>query len=122
MIVDPCCVYQYALKAFLKQFGAEVHSLTDGDQACKTIANMMASDEFFDIIIIDHIVPLMDGIKVTKNIRKLLRSSTTTTGAEKSNPFIILCPAIENDEINSKALQAGCNLVKMKPFYKRGLQ
>lgn len=53
-----------ALKLNLELEGYEVSSAYDGPQALKAVQN-----EYFDLIILDVMLPELDGISVTENIR-----------------------------------------------------
>lgn len=53
-----------ALKLNLELEGYEVSSAFDGPQALKAVQN-----EYFDLIILDVMLPELDGISVTENIR-----------------------------------------------------
>jgi two-component system alkaline phosphatase synthesis response regulator PhoP len=53
-----------ALKLNLEMEGYEVSSAFDGNEAIKAVAN-----EYFDLIIMDVMLPEMDGISVTETIR-----------------------------------------------------
>src|ERR1700712_2333555 len=53
-----------ALKLNLEMEGYEVTSAFDGPEALKCVEN-----EFFDLIILDVMLPELDGISVVENIR-----------------------------------------------------
>ena len=53
-----------ALKLNLEMEGCEVTSAFDGNQALKAVAN-----EYFDLIILDVMIPEIDGIRVLETIR-----------------------------------------------------
>ena len=73
-----------ALKLNLELEGYEVTSAYDGAAAMKAVQN-----EYFDLIILDVMLPEMDGISVTQNIRltndevPILILSAKNTGADK---------------------------------------
>src|SRR5919112_3580763 len=73
-----------ALKMNLELEGYEVTSAYDGAAAMKAIQN-----EYFDLIILDVMLPEMDGISVTQNIRltndevAILILSAKNTSADK---------------------------------------
>ena len=73
-----------ALKLNLELEGYEVTSAYDGASAMKAVQN-----EFFNLIILDVMLPEMDGISVTQNIRltndevPILILSAKNTGADK---------------------------------------
>ena len=73
-----------ALKLNLELEGYEVTSAYDGAAAMKAVQN-----EYFNLIILDVMLPEMDGISVTQNIRltndevPILILSARNTGADK---------------------------------------
>jgi len=73
-----------ALKLNLELEGYEVTSAYDGAAAMKAVQN-----EYFNLIILDVMLPEMDGISVTQNIRltndevPILILSAKNTGADK---------------------------------------
>src|SRR5438128_6280229 len=73
-----------ALKLNLEMEGYEVTSCYDGNEALKAIQN-----EYFDLIIMDIMLPEIDGISVTENIRvqqlevPVLILSAKNTGADR---------------------------------------
>jgi two-component system, OmpR family, alkaline phosphatase synthesis response regulator PhoP len=73
-----------ALKLNLEMEGYEVTSCFDGNEALKAIQN-----EYFDLIIMDIMLPGIDGISITENIRlqqndvPILILSAKNTGADR---------------------------------------
>jgi two-component system alkaline phosphatase synthesis response regulator PhoP len=73
-----------ALKLNLEMDGYEVSSAFDGNEAIKAVAN-----EYFDLIIMDVMLPEMDGISVTETIRvnnnevPILMLSAKNTSADR---------------------------------------
>ena len=81
----------------------KTHSIThvaDGMSAVKAIQN-----DWFDIILMDIKMPLMDGITATSNIRKF----------DLSTP-IIAVTAFSTDQYMKQAEKAGCDFFIEKPF------
>lgn len=73
-----------ALKLNLEMEGYEVTSCYDGNEALKAV-----HDEYFDLIIMDIMLPGIDGISITENIRlqqnevPILILSAKNTGADR---------------------------------------
>jgi len=73
-----------ALKLNLEMEGYEVTSCFDGNEALKAVQN-----EYFDLIIMDIMLPGIDGISITENIRlqqndvPILILSARNTGADR---------------------------------------
>jgi len=73
-----------ALKLNLEMEGYEVTSCFDGNEALKAVQN-----EYFDLIIMDIMLPGIDGISITENIRlqqnevPILILSAKNTGSDR---------------------------------------
>src|SRR2546423_14447131 len=60
-----------------------------------------------DLIIVDHLMPGMDGIEFTRRLRKL---------PERADTPVLMVTASEETEVHKTALQNGVNDVLTKPF------
>jgi two-component system, OmpR family, alkaline phosphatase synthesis response regulator PhoP len=89
-----------ALKMNLELEGYQVTSAFDGIQASKAVQN-----EYFDLIIMDVMIPEIDGFSVTQNIR--------LTNTEM--PILILS-AKDNSEDRVTGLKKGADDYLTKPF------
>lgn len=70
----------------------------------------MIKDTQPDVVLLDLVMPQMDGITVVKNIKK-------KTSMLKNPAFIILS-AVGGEQMTEEAFQAGANYFLMKPFDK----
>ena len=70
----------------------------------------MIKDTQPDVVLLDLVMPQMDGITVVENIKK-------KTSMLKNPAFIILS-AVGGEQITEEAFQAGANYFVMKPFDK----
>lgn len=70
----------------------------------------MIKDTQPDVVLLDLVMPQMDGITVVENIKK-------KTSMLKSPAFIILS-AVGGEQMTEEAFQAGANYFLMKPFDK----
>ncbi|MCL2720307.1 MAG: response regulator [Treponema sp.] len=66
LIVDDVDINLYVAKEMLLPYGLEIDLASSGAEAIESIKK-----EKYDIVFMDHIMPLMDGIETTKEIRKL---------------------------------------------------
>lgn len=90
----------------LSMRGMEVEHAPDGQEAVETFAK--SPQGYFDAILMDIRMPIMDGLKATENIRALDRPDA------KKVPIIALT-ANAFDEDVQRSLQAGMNAHLSKP-------
>ena len=91
----------------LEEAGAKVTVVRDGKQALERFAEM--PEGTFDAILMDIMMPVMDGITATKAIRSLQRSDAATI------PILAMSAnAFAEDE--KKSLEAGMNAHLAKPL------
>lgn len=99
LIVDDELLLIKGLKYSLEQDNYEVDSAIDGNEALRRITS-----EEFDIIILDLILPEMDGLEVCQKIR------------EKSNVPILILTAKDEDMNKILGLEYGADDYMTKPF------
>jgi signal transduction histidine kinase/CheY-like chemotaxis protein len=78
-----------------------------GPEALVAIARALAKDQLFDLIITDHQMPVMDGITLVKEIKKILKGHT--------EPFILMLSSLEKTMIRQEAEEIGINKFLAKP-------
>lgn len=79
----------------------------NGLRAIEIIRNSIVTNKQFDLIITDHQMPLMDGITLVKEIKKILRG--------KATPFILMLSSLEKTLLQNEAEKAGINKFLSKP-------
>lgn len=94
-------------KTLLEDRGALVTVVSDGKQALDMFENSSQGD--FDAILMDIMMPVMDGLSATKAIRALERPDAKTIP-------ILAMTANAFDEDGRKCLEAGMNLHLTKPL------
>ena len=104
LVVEDHHINQQILVAFLEKFQHRITIANNGQEAIDTIK---ASQEPFDIILMDMQMPVMDGLSATKLIRKLKNSQKT--------PIIALSANILKED-RDKCSQAGMNDFLAKPI------
>lgn len=92
----------------LKDMGLRAQFATDGASAVKMVTEIKDTPDPFQLIIIDWQMPDMDGVEVTRRIRKEVGPDI---------PVIILS-AYDWAEIEQEARMAGVNAFLAKPFYR----
>lgn len=94
-------------KALLTDEGAEITVAADGQKAVELFDR--CPPDTFDVILMDMMMPVMDGVTATKTIRALERPDA------KSIPIIAMTAnAFKDDEI--KCIEAGMNAYLSKPL------
>ena len=91
----------------LKDQGAEVTSVMDGQQAVERFASEPPGT--FDVILMDMMMPVMDGLTATRTIRAMHREDAKTIP-------IIAMTANAYDEDMKQCLEAGMNAHLSKPL------
>ena len=90
------------LEAFLTPLGYGLITAPDGETALK-----MFDDENIDLILLDIIMPGLDGFEVTRIIRE---------NKEKQYVPIVLFTALNDVSDRIKGIEAGCDDFLSKPF------
>lgn len=102
LIVDDDEMVRIAVNELLRQEGYEVHSAAGGKEALEKL-----EDDIYDLIMLDIIMPEMDGIELCKKIRELEKY--------KEIPIIFLT-AKSLDKDRAQGIEAGANLFLSKPL------
>lgn len=107
LLVEDNDINAYVAKTILEQFSCVVDSAGDGQQA---VTKFECSPEgYYDVILMDVHMPVMDGIEATKQIRAMSR------GDAKTVPIIAMT-ADAFDKEKAKTLDAGMNFHLPKPI------
>jgi signal transduction histidine kinase/DNA-binding response OmpR family regulator len=80
---------------------------TSGPEALMLLARSIQNNERFDLIITDHQMPVMDGITLVKEFKKLLKGHT--------EPFILMLSSLEKTMFQHDAERIGINKFLSKP-------
>jgi signal transduction histidine kinase/CheY-like chemotaxis protein len=78
-----------------------------GAEALSIIEQSVRNNEPFDLIITDHQMPVMDGITLVKEIKKLLKGP--------AEPFILMLSSLEKTLYQQEAEKTGINKFLSKP-------
>ena len=109
LVVDDNHTLQILLHTILTSFAFVVTAAESGREALETLVTRYDQHEFFDLILMDLIMPKMDGIQVTKRIRKDPRFCQIP---------IIMMTAFGREEIVQQAEKSGVNAFLIKPVKK----
>ncbi len=102
LIVDDDELILIALSELLRPQGYEVHTIGKPLEALERLEK-----ESFDLLLLDVIMPQMDGFELCRRIRE--------KEIQKDTPIIFLT-AKSRDEDRQKALEVGANLFLSKPI------
>lgn len=118
LLVDDLALNRKILQMMLKEMGCRVTMAENGKQALDLIheAHINAFNIFgelhYDIIIMDHIMPVMDGVTAAQEIRKRF----------KNVPPLVLLTADESFAEDDKFRKSGFDDVLIKPVKPEQLQ
>ena len=107
LVVDDQIQNNELLEAYLVPEGYEIIKATSGEEALQKLA-----DNQIDLILLDVMMPGMDGFEVTRRIRQDPKN--------KLMP-IILVTALKETEDRIQGIKAGCDDYISKPFDKMEL-
>lgn len=99
-------------KFILENAGIKVTTASNGQEAVDIF--VASNENFFDVILMDIMMPIMDGLTATKEIRKLNRSD-----AQEIPIFAMTANAFLEDKAQSK--KAGMNEHLSKPLNEKAL-
>ena len=108
LVADDIMVNREIAAEILRQAGAEVNLAQDG-RACVDMVESAPSD-YYDLILMDIMMPRMDGLEATRRIRQLAdpRKASIPIIAVSANVY-------ENDR--REALASGMNAFAEKPIF-----
>ncbi len=103
LLVDDNEMNRVVTKGLLSPLGLSVDEAKDGQ-----VAVDMVKDIRYDLVLMDHMMPVMDGVEATKTIRSM-------QGDYYKNLPIIALSANALDEVKELFLSCGMNAYLMKP-------
>ena len=107
LVVDDDELILIAIQELLTPSGFTVTTLSSGPEALEK-----ASSDLFDLVILDVIMPEMDGYEVCRRIRKMDSYAETP---------ILMLTAKSAEEDKQRGMEAGANLYLPKPISPRRL-
>jgi CheY-like chemotaxis protein len=102
LVVDDDEMVLMALDELLKPEGYDVHTVSSGAEALQKL-----SENGYDLLMLDVIMPEMDGFELCKKIRGLDQYQDTP---------IVFLTAKSREEDKARGLEAGANLFLSKPI------
>lgn len=107
LLVEDNELNTYVAKTILEQFSCIVDTAENGREAVEKFEQ--SEEDFYDVILMDVHMPVMDGIEATKQIRALDRSDAASV-------TIIAMTADAFDREKTQTLDAGMNCHLPKPI------
>ncbi len=98
LLVEDCPDHQQLTLSILRSAGAEVTLECNGQAAINRIASMGFDNSCFHVIVTDCRMPILDGVEMTRRLRKL---GCTIP--------IVMCSSEIKPEVQQRALDAGCD-------------
>lgn len=102
LVVDDDEMVLIALNELLKPEGYEVHTALRGAEALERL-----NQNEYDLLVLDIIMPEMDGLELCKRIREI-------EGYQKTPIVFLTAKSQEEDKV--KGLEAGADLFLSKPI------
>ena len=106
LVVDDCPESRSIIQKMLESFGFPVKAVSSGKEALHVLKDNQTRKEPFKLVIIDWIMPEMDGIEVSKKIRKDLKLTVP----------IVMMTAFGRETEKIMAKKEGINAFLNKPI------
>lgn len=107
LVVDDDAMIGEQTAAIMSNIGISPVWVDSGVRALEEVRKMMQAGCTYDVAMIDWLMPDMDGIETTRQIRKIVGPDTT----------IIIISAYDWSDIEEEARQAGANNFISKPLF-----
>jgi len=107
LIVDDIDMNLYVTRGMLSPYGLQVNTALSGAEAIEKIINSKETGSLYDVVFMDHMMPVMDGIEAVKIIRGL--------GGEYEKLPIVALTANAVTGMKEKFLASGFNGFISKP-------
>lgn len=106
LIIDDEKLAREHAKSVLGEVGIDADTCAGGKEAIELIKLRHARRDDYNLILVDWLMPELDGIEVTRQIREILGSDTT----------VIVLTAYDWYEVEEEALKAGVDTFMAKPL------
>lgn len=98
LVVDDTAINLMLMKKIISTYGCEVDTAGSGEEALKLL-----TENKYDIVFMDYLMPQMDGVETTQNIRK------------NSDVPVVAITGDTSDEVQELFKNAGINDFVEKP-------
>ena len=106
LVVDDNETNRRILEEMLRGWGMRPHTAESGTHALATLRRMVSAGRPYKLVLLDMIMPVMDGLAVADAIRG---------EAELGNPGIIMLSSAHKDDVARRAEAIGINHFLLKP-------
>ena len=111
LVIDDCAVFRDIMQKMLESFNFKVESVSSGEESLTILKENQTRKEPFELIIIDWLMPGLDGIETSRRIRMELKLTIP----------IILMTAFGKENLKLDAERVGINCFLTKPIYQSEL-
>lgn len=111
LVVDDCADSRVIMQKMLESFGFRVTSVSSGEEALSILGKNLERKEPFDLVMMDWVMPGLNGIETSRRIRKDLKLTLP----------IIMMTAFGKESEKLEAKRAGVNDFLTKPINRNGL-
>ncbi len=109
LVVDDNAIARDVLSSMLRSLKIEVDTAVDGESALARLIEMTQSGESYDVVLLDWIMPGIDGIETARRIR--------ANAAMAKVPAMLMVTANAREEAYVEAKNAGLDAFLLKPVY-----
>jgi len=114
LIVEDHPINQQLLCQTLEKWGHQVLVVSNGLEALEVLGDLHASPPDFDVILMDLLMPVMDGLEATRRIRQM------EVGSGRHIPIVAVTACVMDEDRNA-CIQAGMDDYLPKPIKVREL-
>jgi CheY-like chemotaxis protein len=111
LVVDDCAVSRDIMQKMLESFGFRAESVSSGEESLTILKENQTRKEPFELVMIDWLMPGLDGIETSRRIRMELKLTIP----------IILMTAFGKENEKLDAERVGINCFLTKPIYQSEL-
>ena len=107
LVIDDNATNRWLMQEIFRYFEIECDVAADASEALNKLESMQKSGEALDIIITDHHMPGMNGIELTREIKKRFKDS--------QHPCILMLSSLEKNLYQHEAEKIGIRKILTKP-------
>ncbi|MBW2568869.1 MAG: response regulator [Deltaproteobacteria bacterium] len=111
LVIDNCAVNRDIVQKMLESFGFQAESVSSGEESLNILKKNQARKEPFELVVIDSLMPGLDGIETSRRIRMELKLTIP----------IILMTALGKEDEKVDAERVEINSFLTKPIYQSEL-